>query len=156
MGTIQIYICDYGIQWAQYIYEYASLWAQWGLRNVHSRPCLAASRLLRETQRAPAPAVVLCGNVRVPAEGSRVAHTGSFQGLRAKEAIHQFAADCPAQFFIYRLLSAHPLLPKPSSEFTNVTILESSIPPAAKYDQLKESCEKKHSCIYILQNSFVW
>ena len=114
--------------------------------------CLAAPpRLLRETQ-PPAPehvvlcgnvrgCVVLCGNVRlVPAEQSGA--LAPFRGCGPKK---QSISLLPTARRSFSFIDSCPpiLVPKPSPEFTNVTIVESSIPSAAKYDRSKESCIKR-------------
>ena len=106
--------------------------------------CLAAPpRLLRETQ-PPAPehvvlcgnvrgCVVLCGNVRlVPAEQSRVAHW-LLLGAAGQRSNPSVCCRLPgAVFHLSTPVRPSALVkPKPSSEFTNVTIVESSIPSAS-------------------------
>ena len=129
--------------WAQYIYEYASLWAQWGLRNVHRRAlqplaCYVkhSEQLLRTAQRA----------VRQCARAAEQSAVAPFRGCGPKK---QSISLLPTARRSFSFIDSCPpiLVPKPSPEFTNVTIVESSIPSAVKYDRSKESCIKNWKCI---------
>ena len=140
---------------------YTSTRAQWGLRNVHRRAlqplaCYVkhSEQLLRTAQRA----------VRQCARAAEQSAVAPFRGCGPKK---QSISLLPTARRSFSFIDSCPPIrsmvkPKPSSEFTNVTIVESSIPSAAKYDRLKESCIKKrkcmteYSCLAIIQQQLCW
>ena len=111
------------------IYEYASLWAQWGLRNVHRRAlqplaCYVkhSEQLLRTAQRA----------VRQCARAAEQSAVAPFRGCGPKKQSISLLPTARRSFSF--IDSCPPILvqPKPSPEFTNVTIVESTNPSVAK------------------------
>ena len=62
--------------WAQYIYEYASLWAQWELRNVHSRALQPLACYVKHSEQLLRTAQ--CAVRQCARAGSRAECRGSF------------------------------------------------------------------------------
>ena len=108
------------------IYEYSSLWAQWGLRNVPHRALQPLACYVKHSSRP------LCAVRQCARAGTAECRVAPFRGCGPKKQSISLLPTARRSFSF--IDSCPPILvqPKPSPEFTNVTIVESTNPSVAK------------------------